>query len=313
MGSTERNKTMNTPEKEIRMTLGARMYDGRLGRWWSVDPLQAKAPWSSCYSYCEDSPIEFFDPDGKKKRRFIIINNHITNTTTKIQLPSSNDLKYRAFEVRQEPFGIRSDCWHTEYEWYDFTQSLIFDVYDDHVELSVSEDTDDYPRTTTTYEWEWWAKTKISELDKVWGGICWTTTGYVGPGNEKDKSGSVDTPYENIDDLMSMFDLAFKNRGIGNEFNIPGNFTAESKLLEALDAIQSRVSKQSEKIDVFTGLLLKLKDSLPNQELRYYHCTICNKVYDSNQHEVAENEINTMGLSRDKMPQISPSSEEHGD
>lgn len=278
-----------------------------------MDQLQAKLPWSSCYAYCENSPIEFFDPDGKKKRRYIVINNHVTNSTTKIQLPSSNELKSRAFEVRQEPFGIRSDCWHYEYEWYDYSQSLIFDVYDDRIELSVFEDLDDYPRTTTTFEWEWYAKMKVSELDKVWGGICWTTTGYVGPGNDKDKIGRVDTPYENIDDLMGVFDLAFRNRGIGNEFNIPESLKAESLLLKTLDAIQSKVSKQSEKLDVFTGLLLKLKDNLPTKELQYYHCTICKKVFDSNKNEVTEKEINTMGLSTDKIPQITPASDEHGD
>lgn len=45
---------------------GARMYDARLGRWLSLDPLQAKYPNLSPYNFVANSPIMFVDPDGKK-------------------------------------------------------------------------------------------------------------------------------------------------------------------------------------------------------------------------------------------------------
>jgi len=45
---------------------GARMYDGRLGRWLSLDPAQQEYPMLSAYSLVGDCPLNFIDPDGKK-------------------------------------------------------------------------------------------------------------------------------------------------------------------------------------------------------------------------------------------------------
>ncbi len=45
---------------------GARIYNPRLGRWLSVDPLQQKYPSFTPYNYVANSPIMFVDPDGKR-------------------------------------------------------------------------------------------------------------------------------------------------------------------------------------------------------------------------------------------------------
>jgi len=45
---------------------GARMYDSRLGRWLSLDPLQTKYPDLSPYSFVDNNPIYLIDPDGKR-------------------------------------------------------------------------------------------------------------------------------------------------------------------------------------------------------------------------------------------------------
>ena len=44
---------------------GARMYDPRLGRWLSVDPLQQKYTDLSPYQFCSNSPLSAKDPDGR--------------------------------------------------------------------------------------------------------------------------------------------------------------------------------------------------------------------------------------------------------
>ncbi|MGB3868734.1 MAG: RHS repeat-associated core domain-containing protein [Flavobacteriales bacterium] len=45
---------------------GARLYDPRVGRWLSLDPLVDDYPSISPYSYTNNNPILFIDPDGKK-------------------------------------------------------------------------------------------------------------------------------------------------------------------------------------------------------------------------------------------------------
>ncbi len=46
------------------LDFGARIYDSRLGRWLSLDPLMKKYPSYSPYIYCSNNPIFFVDPDG---------------------------------------------------------------------------------------------------------------------------------------------------------------------------------------------------------------------------------------------------------
>lgn len=48
------------------LDFGARMYDPRLGRWLAVDPLDAKYPSLSPYSFAGNTPIMANDPDGEK-------------------------------------------------------------------------------------------------------------------------------------------------------------------------------------------------------------------------------------------------------
>ncbi len=45
---------------------GARIYDGRLGRWLSLDPLMKKYVSFSAFNFGLNNPIYFLDPDGKQ-------------------------------------------------------------------------------------------------------------------------------------------------------------------------------------------------------------------------------------------------------
>ena len=56
---------------------GARIYDGRLGRWLSLDPLMKKYPSTNPYNYTSNNPVLYIDLNGQDYGIYI---NHETNT-----------------------------------------------------------------------------------------------------------------------------------------------------------------------------------------------------------------------------------------
>jgi RHS repeat-associated protein len=52
---------------------GARMYDSRVGRWWSVDALAEKQPEQSTYKAFLNNPLVFVDPNGKTEYETIVV------------------------------------------------------------------------------------------------------------------------------------------------------------------------------------------------------------------------------------------------
>jgi RHS repeat-associated protein len=72
----------NTQEKDDESFIdaydfGARIYDSRLGRWLSLDPLMAKYPGMSPYNFTANNPILYIDHDGKD---YGVSINHDTKT-----------------------------------------------------------------------------------------------------------------------------------------------------------------------------------------------------------------------------------------
>ncbi len=82
-GFNGKEKDNEVKGKGNSLDFGARIFDPRLGRWMSLDPLAAKYPSLSAYHFGANNPIVFIDPDGKK-----IVNGEKVNTKNYDQMES---------------------------------------------------------------------------------------------------------------------------------------------------------------------------------------------------------------------------------
>ena len=86
---------------------GKRMYDVRLGRWLSVDPLQVKYANYSPYNFSENNPIYFNDKDGKDAVGKVEGNTITVSTTIIIYGEGAN--KAKAAELEKAASGYFVD------------------------------------------------------------------------------------------------------------------------------------------------------------------------------------------------------------
>jgi RHS repeat-associated protein len=75
------------------LDFGARMYDPRIGRWLSIDPLFKYYPAVSTYAYCLNNSIVFIDSDG---REVFIHGVDASKSVAALQTKTSLKLKYDA-------------------------------------------------------------------------------------------------------------------------------------------------------------------------------------------------------------------------
>jgi RHS repeat-associated protein len=80
---------------------GARMYDGRVGRWWGLDPLRAKYPSVSPYAFCANSPILYLDKDGRDFEIYIDHNIQTIMIRADIYTNNGNDESLAIEGVKQ--------------------------------------------------------------------------------------------------------------------------------------------------------------------------------------------------------------------
>lgn len=110
------------------------MYDPRVGRWLSLDPLAAKYPFSSPYVFTLDNPVIYIDPNGKE---VYIFGKDGSATTTALQKVTSLTLKYDAKTHQLTAMGepqndidralmdairdpnVKVGLYTTDAEWYD--------------------------------------------------------------------------------------------------------------------------------------------------------------------------------------------------
>jgi len=81
---------------------GMRIYDPRIGRFLSIDPVGFEFPWNTPYAFAENDPVNFIDLDGLEKaspaihdmarqlKRIVL--NRITNNSTKLATTTDKEV-----------------------------------------------------------------------------------------------------------------------------------------------------------------------------------------------------------------------------
>jgi RHS repeat-associated protein len=115
------------------LDFGARIYDSRLGRWLSLDPLENKYPNLSQYCFVNNNPVLFVDLDGMSfdnpytywKKKFQKIVEDDKQILENVYSRYGNDVeKLRKRDFKKTRKGRKDKTWKHEY-----------DSYKDHVEL----------------------------------------------------------------------------------------------------------------------------------------------------------------------------------
>ena len=184
-----------------------RIYDPRLGHWFSLDKLQAKRPGESPYLYCGGSPIVFIDPDGKDRIISTMITREFADgrsvTVTKTEVLKGLDTyrKVQQYDAHGKPTG--------RFEYHDIieTHTTIYNSKGENVGGSTSNLTSDNVEFVSDNDLDTWSGRWIQRLggdaDKEHrnggGGITFTSKRGEGGAPSADFT---DKQMENIDALM---------------------------------------------------------------------------------------------------------------
>jgi RHS repeat-associated protein len=175
------------------LDFGDRIYDPRIGRWYSIDPLQAKFAALSPYNYCYNNPVNVFDPNGKLGIHVTARYDEKTGKLTILKIAIDNDL------YANEKYTL--DHHHIGMDYFDYMQISVVDgngkeMYDKDKFKVLSF------RVNNLFAGKWWAKKKVN--DGIYannGGIMWTSEE---GGGEESKRGRPDF-MSNIDALVAAF------------------------------------------------------------------------------------------------------------
>jgi len=89
-GYNGKEKDLDMMGNEATYDYGFRIYDARIAKFLSVDPLTKAYPWNSTYAFAENDVIRAIDLDGLEKQ--IVIQDDRINTKSKLDLPEAGTL-----------------------------------------------------------------------------------------------------------------------------------------------------------------------------------------------------------------------------
>ncbi|MDP1726282.1 MAG: RHS repeat-associated core domain-containing protein [Bacteroidota bacterium] len=252
-------------DKEVKgegnsLDFGARIYDSRIGKFLSMDPLAKHYPTESNYSFAGDNPIFLVDVEGKKKITYITIINE-DNTVTKIKIVEKD--KVRTDYVPSTIFGISTHD-NTKVT-YDIIENVVIDnrpgaeskskINTAYKERGIFSFMDDLVETEG-------GKTKVGS------GIVFTSKKGQG---EETKVGQTDLTMENIDLLLAVISAA---KAASGEPGIPKEVANPKTLTQAFKGIALVIKRINN--------AAKIGSSMSDEFDKKVVCGNCNDTMDLN-------------------------------
>lgn len=229
-----------------------RIYDPRVGRWYSLDPLQKKYPGESNYSYTSNNPILYLDIDGRDKIITHIYKDENGKILKTVKVTIAGEIMSKAIQVQNT---IDKHDWHWEYQWHDVNQTVTH-VMSNGAEISksVSGETLGRVRTTTSFDFKWYAQQKIALKENEWSGIEFFSNN--GQGGESKKS-----PFQ-VDriDIGNLLTLLDGMKDVGELDILQNAFTKYAKNSETAQVL-GIFMKQHEKATQMLDATEKVKES----------------------------------------------------
>ena len=266
----------NGKEKDDEVTNAGKNYDfgnrilrTDLGKWLSIDKLQARFPSDGAYNQNGDNPILFVDPDGKKKTVYITLIDE-NGKVTKTSVVNDKIVKIYPKWVRDSDDGLELHLTHDVY------QEMTIDLKSHTIKSSKETYADGNSQS-------WW-QDGVHEA-KTYGqeGGWYLASGSGGPLPETDKSKH--TEYmEKAGDLISAAGIANSANGIEQGIFSPDASTLE-KVHSAIEFIQSCQEIGEGIADAQEGAheestKKKIEDKQEkkaDKKIESAHCDLCNE------------------------------------
>lgn len=260
---------------------GARIYNPRIGRWLSVDPLQKMYPFESPYVYVSNNPLIYIDLGGKSKWYIVNVYNEITNERQSI-IVKLDDVTLKRQNVTH-PGVIDAQDTYYNVGWYDvnLVQNITIKKDGSKVVEPVSEQLGQL-RFENDPILDWFGindtqedvNEEIQDQKLGPGGVMWTSS--EGGGQETRKASSYsEVKPENIDLLLSTV-TALSPHPKG--FEIPNELLRDKPALEALYILSQAMDKQAGVIDLsYTALKNFVSNAAKNNQIKRtaVQCTSC--------------------------------------
>ncbi|MBS1736096.1 MAG: hypothetical protein JSS98_05750 [Bacteroidetes bacterium] len=133
-----------------------RIYDSRLGRWYSIDPLQRKYAGLSPYNFVENNPLVYVDKNGKDKWLNIIVTDQRTGKTTRLSILIDHDIKSEINRVYNP-----GDSYTDTYDWFDIDLNYNITVDKNGKSNATFTEANGKYQTNTWWNWKWKARLNI--------------------------------------------------------------------------------------------------------------------------------------------------------